>query len=335
MGRISRFRADDLGRLGVTDALGGHGTIQYRENTPGSFYRRYSLGLETVQEWNYGGAHSTSFFGSFNWLVLPNFWEIGLNFSHNPATQSPTLTRGGPLMRDPGFLGTRFNLESPAGQRFRWTLEAATGSIPGGGADRRIETTVEYRPAPRFSLEITPEWSYSRNPQQYVTTWGAGPAATFGSRYVFARIERSEISTRLRANYAISPDLTLEGYMEPFVSSGEYGRFAELRAASTNDLRVYGTEGTEIIRTTPGEFTVSDGAFSSTFQDPSYNVRSFRSNLVLRWEWRRGSTFYVVWQQNRAGIGPLGESAAPDDLVGTLGSPGDNYFAVKATYWVP
>ena len=30
-----------------------------------------------------------------------------------------------------------------------------------------------------------------------------------------------------------------------------------------------------------------------------FNVRSFRSNLVLRWEWRPGSIFYMVWQQDR------------------------------------
>lgn len=329
------FEPNDLGRLGVSDGVGGYGNIQYRENTPGSFYRRYSLGLEAVQEWNYGWAHTTNYYGMFNWLVLPNFWETGLSFFYNPPAQSPSLTRGGPLMTDPGYLGTEIDLESPAGQRFRWILEAGGGNVPGGGKNRRIQTTVEYRPTARFSLEVTPEWSRRVNTQQYVTTWDDGPAATFGSRYVFARIEQSEISARIRANYAINPDLTVEGYMEPFVSSGEYGGFAQLRAASTNDLLTYGNEGTEIVENGAGDYTVRDGAFAYQLEDPSYNVRSFRSNLVLRWEWRRGSTLYLVWQQNRAGDGPLRERAGPDDLLGTLGSPGDNYFAVKATYWVP
>ena len=47
-----------------------------------------------------------------------------------------------------------------------------------------------------------------------------GPAAAYGSRYVFAQIDQSTFVTRLRANYTIGPDLTLELYGEPFAASG-------------------------------------------------------------------------------------------------------------------
>ena len=65
-----------------------------------------------------------------------------------------------------------------------------------------------------------------------------------------------------------------------------------------------------------------------------FNVRSFRSNVVVRWEWRPGSTFYLVWQQDRSGNRPIGRAGLADVLDG-FGATGDNFLAVKASYWLP
>jgi hypothetical protein len=63
-------------------------------------------------------------------------------------------------------------------------------------------------------------------------------------------------------------------------------------------------------------------------------VQSFRSNLVLRWEWRPGSILYVVWQQNRAREEAIGTPAGASDLFGSFAAPGDNVVAVKTTLWL-
>ena len=34
--------------------------------------------------------------------------------------------------------------------------------------------------------------------------------------------------------------------------------------------------------------------------DRDFNLTSLRGNAVLRWEWRAGSTLFLVWQQDRA-----------------------------------
>ena len=62
-------------------------------------------------------------------------------------------------------------------------------------------------------------------------------------------------------------------------------------------------------------------------------MRSFRSNVVLRWEWRPGSTLYVVWQQNRESRVSEGEHVGLGDLFDSLTASGDNIFAVKTTLW--
>ena len=72
----------------------------------------------------------------------------------------------------------------------------------------------------------------------------------------------------------------------------------------------------------------------STLKNVDFNVLSFRSNLVLRWEWRPGSTLYVVWQQDRSDREALGTRVTAGDLLDSFSAPGRNFLAVKASFWL-
>lgn len=138
-------------------------------------------------------------------------------------------------------------------------------------------------------------------------------------------------------NYALSPSLTLEGYGEPFAASGRFYDFGELRTPRSSDLRTYGSEGTSITRHADGTYDVTAGGGSTTFTlaNADFNVLSFRSNLVLRWEWNPGSTLYLVWQQNRESLDAIGNRVRVGDLLSTTRADGDNYLAIKISYWFP
>jgi hypothetical protein len=152
---------------------------------------------------------------------------------------------------------------------------------------------------------------------------------------VFAFIDRTTISTKLRANYAFSPNLSLEGYAEPFVATGHYSRFGELSAPRSRLLREYGTDGTTATVDSIGTLTVTDGGSTFTISNRDFNVLSFRSNVVMRWEWTPGSTFFLVWQQNRRTAEAFGDPARATDLLRTTRAGGDNFLAVKVSYWLP
>src|SRR6185436_11074199 len=135
-------------------------------------------------------------------------------------------------------------------------------------------------------------------------------------------------------NYTIAPDLTLELYGEPFAAAGKYRGLGELAQARSFRLREYGTAGTTIARDPSGNYTITDNGGADTLQipNPDFHVLSFRSNAVLRWEWRPGSTLFLVWQQNRETDRVFG-AARPGDLFDTMGAPGNNFLAIKVTYW--
>jgi hypothetical protein len=84
-----------------------------------------------------------------------------------------------------------------------------------------------------------------------------------------------------------------------------------------------------------GTLRVTDGAQQFSLAPRDFNVRSFRSNAVLRWEWRPGSTLFAVWQQDRFAREREGSIVGPRDLLETLDAAGDNILALKISYWLP
>ena len=327
---------NDVGQQGSADNRFLSGDIRYRETQPGRVFRRYEVGLYEENAWNFDGILNQLAYGVIGSAVLRNFWSFEGGVIRIHRALSDDLTRGGPLMGT----GAAWRLESalygnPA-NRTRWQVEVNAQRDELGGWSTDVGGDLSFRPGPRWELSIDPLWLRAVNARQYVQERDGGPDATFGRRYVFAFVERSEVRARIRLNYALSPDLTLETYAEPFASSGRYYDHGELRAARSRELRTYGQEGTAVtFDPTTGQRQVTDGAASFTLANRDFDVRSFRSNAVLRWEWRPGSTLFVVWQQNRARQSPEWSRLGPGDLFGSLTARGDNFLAIKATYWLP
>lgn len=108
----------------------------------------------------------------------------------------------------------------------------------------------------------------------------------------------------------------------------------ELVAARSGDLRAYGTGGTAIVRDVDGSRTMSADGESFTIADQDSDVRSLRSNVVLRWEWRPGSTAFLGWQQNGYDERAR-EAVRPRDLFDAFQGGADHFLAIKVSYWLP
>jgi hypothetical protein len=170
--------------------------------------------------------------------------------------------------------------------------------------------------------------------RQYVTQRDDGGPATYGDRFIFSQIDLSQLSTPIRLNYAFTPDLTVEVWGEPFAASGEYSKFGELAAPGDRGLRLYGTDGTSITEQPDSSHVIVDGADTFTIGNLDFNRLLLRSNVVVRWEWAPGSTLFLVWQQNRARFAPTGDFIGLGSLGDSFGAPGDNFFAIKVSYWM-
>jgi hypothetical protein len=331
------FESNDIGRLTSGDGMNADARLEYRETVPGRWWRSYNVWIGQENEWNYGGDRQNGAVNTGINLRWPNFWESELTAAFVMRAQDERLTRGGPSMQKPRVWRLDARIESSDASPTRGEFSSVYGRDEDGGLEFQLETELALQPAPQWELSISPKYVRQVSTQQYVTTLdeaAGGGAATFGRRYVFGHIDRSTYSTGIRLNYTFKPDLTLDLYAEPFAASGRYDHVGELAAARTREIRRYGTDGTTIAKLPTGVSEVVDGNSRFVLPDGDFNVQSFRSNLVLRWEWRRGSTLFLVWQQDRSAAAVSRSRTSPRQMFSAFGAPGDNLFALKANFWL-
>jgi hypothetical protein len=173
---------------------------------------------------------------------------------------------------------------------------------------------------------------------QYLGRINDGTATeTYGKRYLFGELNQNTISASIRLNWTFTPTLSLQLYLQPYISVGKYDKFKELARPNTFDLNVYGENGSTIMKDTTGTYIIDpDGigpATSFGIGDPNFNYKSLRGNAVLRWEYLPGSTIYFVWTQSREDYKDPGSLKFGRDFSNLLDANSDNIFMIKATYW--
>jgi hypothetical protein len=289
-----------------------------------------------VAGWNYGGTQQYMRFAENAQFTLHNFKRLFGRITVHRRSLSDDLTRGGPLMGTPNAYEWMLQILSRAQVPTVWYARTIYFHDEFGGWRSDWTAGVSLRPASQWQASIDPTYSRAVDARQYVATRSGGSATTFGQRYIFSFIERSTLSARFRLNYAFTPNFTVEAYAEPFAASGRFYDFGELPAPESRALRTYGASGTgtTITRDTSGESTVNDGGSTFTIPALDFQRLSFRSNLVLRWEWLPGSTAFLIWQQSRQDIGAAGQLIGPRDLWDATRATGDNFFVVKVSYWL-
>jgi hypothetical protein len=215
-------------------------------------------------------------------------------------------------------------------------------SIGDRGYSYDISESVNLKPRSNISISLGPGYSYSTGAQQYVTTID-DPVATnfYGKRYVFSDLVQKTLSMDTRLDVTFTPDLSLQLYAQPFISSGAYGNFKEFDAPRQIHKTVYGAgKGTVSVTGTGAsrEYTIDpDGAGPSspfTLGNPDFNFRSLRGTAVLRWEYRPGSTVFFVWNQVRSDAVSVGDFDFTRDRQALFSAHPDNIFVVKLNYYL-
>jgi hypothetical protein len=202
---------------------------------------------------------------------------------------------------------------------------------------RRFSVTpaITWRVGTRFNASGRLSYGYNIDDRQYIQTIDYREE----SRFILGRLDQETWSLTLRADYAFTPDLILQYYASPFISAGKYDHLKSVMDADARkyEQRYHIFEDNDISRNPAANSLAldenGDGTTDYTIQNPDFNFREIRSNMVLRWEYKPGSTFYFVWTHGR--------SAYTNETVRSLGKnahrlfklDAQNIFMMKFNYW--
>jgi hypothetical protein len=172
------------------------------------------------------------------------------------------------------------------------------------------------------------------NDLQYVAT----ATAADGPRWVLGRIDQKVWDLTFRANLGITPELTVQYYGSPFMATGRYTSFKKatqtLAPGYEDRFRRFGAAE---IGYRPGsstyQVTEAGSGTSYAFSNPDFRFQEFRSNLVVRWEYKPGSSLYVVWSQGRTGDGSGWNDTVRSNWSDLWRTRPDNVLLVKLSYW--
>jgi hypothetical protein len=331
------FETNDVANLNSADGFMPNWNIQYRETQPGRIFRSYSIRLNQSNDMTLRGVRQSASIRPQVNVTWANFWTSSASAGYNFKARSVSLTRGGPLMEVPPGWTASVSAGNRSTATTRWSGSVNLSGNEDGGHARRFSASFSFRPGPRWQLSASPSYDLVVEPQQYVTTiTGGGRPEIYNNRYVFAYIDRSTLATEFRTAFTLRPDVNLDVYAEPFAASGRYYDFGELVRPATRERLTYGrADGTTFSTNADGTRAVTVGERAFTLGARDFNTLSFRSNVVLRWEWRPGSTLYLVWQMDRSDSEVLGSHIDLRDMFRSVRAPGVNFFVVKTSFWLP
>ncbi len=304
------FDLNDIGFLRRADERWITNWIQFRSEVPNRWFRSRYLNVNEYSAWNFDGDRLVNG-GNINGNVMfVNNWEAGGGFSLNAATIDDRMTRGGPAGISEGFnnFWSWFNTDNRKRVFLSFFLGHGWDGIRSSFFDH--ESTLTYRPKP--SLTVVTGFRVNRG--IWDSQW-TDNVTDSKDHYVFGHLDQTTFALTGRFDYTMTPNLSLQLYAQPFVSGGNYLNFREL---------------------IDGRNPVYDSRYAPFAYDgnPDFNYKSFRSTNVLRWEYKPGSTLFVVWQQSREGSDTYGDVRFDRDFGRVFNIPSHNVFLVKLAYWL-
>ncbi|HVS33052.1 MAG TPA: DUF5916 domain-containing protein [Thermoanaerobaculia bacterium] len=308
------YETNDAGFMQRTDIVSGHALMQYVNQNVTKRFRERNVWFGMWQNRNFDGDTLERGFFADAFATLQNYWEGRVALFAGPDAFSDQKTRGGPLVRSPGFTSLQLSVSSDHRRRFAYGARGRFDRYADGSYARTAGVSLQARPSSSLQITLEPSFTRSHDDTQYVDDFAdAAAAATFGRRYLFARLDQHSFEIGTRADWTLNARFSIQLYVQPFVSAGNYHDYHTLAAARTR------------------HYTPYSGAVGSD----DFNFRSVRGSAVARWEFRPGSALYIAWNENRATVAGVGDFRFGRDLRAIPGAPSHDVFLVKLSYWLP
>lgn len=338
------FNPNDLGRLRQNNYFAAIGRVEHQINggRPFGIFQQAEAGTYVTQNFSYDEGLDLGLRSRFGteW-TLNSFQSVGLgvNTNHVFGGYDQFETRGlGPFARP---LSAEFELEFQTDERRTWQLspDVAWTYYDDGGNSYSLGLRANMNVGSRldFFANVQGEWEQSviawtsnesfrrsgsdwligvRSARPSELTEGdyrsfedggelnsvlAGMDPFSGNEYyvpVFGERDTRALDFTFRSTVTFTRNLSLQIYNQLFLARGKYKNFNILQDRDT----------------------LVD--FSSYPKRDEFSFNNFNSNIVLRWEYRPGSTLFLVWSNGRSAedqINPLAPfGASPYDRpIGT------------------
>jgi len=327
--RSPGLNLNDLGYIRQSDFVGERLEVSYEMNEPRKWVRNYILKFFQDARWSFGGENTGNLAGASFTVRNNALWSFSMGSSYNFSILDIRELRGGPALRlDPSYLldlGVSSNPTKDLSADVDYQF--STFGMEGSNANN-LELSITWLPVKRLKISGLGELSRRRYHQQYVSAL-PGNSST---EYIVGHINHHTTSFTFRTELYLTPELSIQYYGSPYYSVGKYGDFKRVQQSQSQDINTRLESLDPLYDPVGNSYSYDRNGETFRFNNPDFSFMQFRSNLVFRWEYKLGSTLYVVWSHDRSGYestyNPIG------DIAGELfGIRGNNVIMLKLNFW--
>jgi hypothetical protein len=268
--------------------------------------------------WNTSGAHIETGVNVNGHMGLLNNWNVHLGgtLNHLVGALCDRCTRGGPLLRRNAGFYPWGGINADSRRALVPGVWVNMGFWDGGrSSNSSLSPYLQFRASTRLSGRLGANVYHASDNTQWFGNFTEGGV----THYTFAHLDQRTVSMSLRVNYTLTPDLTFEFYGEPFTSSGTYSDVREVGA--TPEAASYDDRFAPFIAPAQAATT--------------FSFSQLRTNAVVRWEYRPGSTIFLVWAHGRQEYDEnIARRSWRTDSRDLLDRHPDNTFLIKVAYWL-
>jgi len=304
------FRVNDVGFMRVrTNRNQANGFFEGGQPDPWNAFRRFWGWGSYSQSWTDEGLRIERSFETGVSFQLLNYWNFNGGTGRNGDAFDDLDTRGGPPIFDPGNNFIFFNANSDSRKSWRINFGGSRWKDAVGGSGGNQSIGLNLQPTDRIQASVSANYNAGTDDAQWIVNQDAdGDGIT---DYVYGTLKRDVLDLTFRGTYAFNRDLTLQAYVQPFIAVGDYYDIRKLAL--------------------PYSYLFTPVSIS---YDPDFNTKSLRGNAVLRWEYVRGSTLFVVWDLSQADYARPGVFRPWSDVRTAFGAQATHTLMVKVSYWI-
>jgi hypothetical protein len=335
------FEANDIGYHGFVGQRQSNLWLQYREDDPGRIIRRWNVNLNGYYNQIHGDQPEImGRGGNINAsATFMNYWYLSGGAFMNLSGLHIFALWGGPALAMDPVYGVFWTIRSDNRKPLYVTLQGNRNGVPEDDILYvYLSPSLTWRPTRYFSLTASADLMDAHD------TWmpwlGYGPVVdqqTDEERFIMATLDQTQLTTTLRFDLTLTPDLTIQFYGSPYLDAGKFSEdklVVRARDADYDDRYHIFTDAEWEYDGNSNTYDI-DGDGITNFEVPAnrdFNYKEFHSNLVVRWEYKTGSVLYLVWSSNMNHFITNGDFSYGRDLWRLLRSKGENVFMLKASY---
>jgi len=325
------------GQVWVTRVFNGdeEGSLLTSGNIHGRIYRNWIWAARNFDDpdapgedlWAYSRGHDLQLSYSLNgYGEFQNRWGVFWGYDYLPDGTSlyetrwlPDYSARGPLMTVPenhsGWLGVYTDGRKKVSfeLQYDWRVDRV------GGLRQGVELGCDWVMNSRLTHDISFGYNWGHDDSQWLRN-EENPGGGIGNvSYTFGELDQQTWDLTLRSSFLFTRDHSLELYLQPFLTVGDYENLRELANPDTYDLQSY--DGFDV-------------------KDEDFTYAAVNLNLVYRWEYRPGSTFFLVWTHAHEDYDQRAFHGDNDngfdngfDSKAFLGNEATNIFMAKISYW--